>query len=86
MTRQARSEREQRRGGVLASGRAGRWWLLALALACELGAGLAYGWEWRAGVRGVELLGFTAKWLCGPFALGLLLLFAYFRPPARRAG
>jgi hypothetical protein len=81
-----RPAQRMQRGGVLEPRRAGKWWLLLLALLCVLGAGLAYGWQWRAGLRGVDLLGFTAKWLCGPFAAGLLLLFAYFKPPARRAG
>lgn len=86
MSEQGRPERTSRRNSVLEPRRAGKWWLLLLALLLVLGAGLAYGQRWQAGVRGVELLEFTAKWLCAPFAVGLLVLFAYFKPPARRAG
>ncbi len=86
MSQQDQPTRDGQRTSVLDPRRAGKWWLLTLALLCVLGAGIAYAWQWRAGVRGVELLGFTAKYLCAPFAAGLLLLFAYFTPPRRRAG
>ena len=86
MSKQDQPGRGQKRTGVLEPKRARKWWLLLLSLLCVLGAGLAYGWQYRAGLRGIELLGFTAKWLCIPFGAGLLLLFAYFTPSKKRVG
>jgi len=69
---------------VLHTPRAKRWWLLVLALLLVVGSGAIYLWKWLAGIRGAELLGFTSLYVAAPLAIGLLLLFAYFKQPPDR--
>lgn len=72
----------QRRPAARGRGRPG--WLLLIAAVLALAAGGAYLWQWRQGLRGVDLLGFTSVWVALPLALALILMFAYFSRPARR--
>jgi hypothetical protein len=55
-----------------------RDWLLVLALLLALASGGLYYWKWHSGATGLELLGFTAAYVCIPLVLSLLLLFGYF--------
>jgi len=61
-----------------------RGWLLVLALLLALAAGAVYFWKWHSGATGLELLGFTAGYVCIPLVLSLLLLFWYFHLGQRR--
>ena len=72
----------EKRGGVLPSGRAGRWWQLLLAVLIVGGVGVAYIIKYQAGLRGHELLQFFTVFLAVPLAVGLLVLFAYLKNPA----
>ena len=68
---------------VLPPDRARRWWVLALALLLVVGAGAVYLKQWLHGMRGHELLEFFTFFLALPLAVGMLLLFAYLKPPGR---
>jgi len=70
--------------GLLPAGRAGRWWLLLLAVLLVVGVGIAHLIQWQHGLRGHELLQFFTIYLAVPLALGMLLLFAYLRQPPQR--
>lgn len=70
--------------GLLPAGRAGRWWMLLLAVLLVVGVGLAHLIQWQRGLRGHELLQFFTVYLALPLAAGMLLLFAYLRQPPGR--
>jgi len=74
---------ERPRRSVLPPSRARRWWVLALALLLVAGAGGVHLWQWLDGLRGHELLEFFTFYLALPLAAGMLLLFAYLKPPGR---
>jgi hypothetical protein len=69
--------------GLLSPDRTRRWWMLALALVLTVGVALAYYLRSRGSASGQELLEFFTVWLAVPLGVGLLLLFAYLRPPKR---
>jgi hypothetical protein len=70
--------------GLLPAGRAGRWWVLLLAVLLAVGVGIAHLIQWQRGLRGHELLQFFTIYLAVPLAAAMLLLFAYLRQPPRR--
>lgn len=74
---------EDKQQGLLPAGRAGRWWVLLLAVLLVAGVGIAHLIQWRHGLRGHELLQFFTIYLAVPLAAGMLLLFAYLRLPPR---
>jgi len=73
---------DKRSGGILPSGRAGRWWQLLLAVLIVAAVGVGYIWKFNTGARGHELLQFFTIYLAVPLAIGLLTLFAYLKNPA----
>jgi membrane-associated PAP2 superfamily phosphatase len=61
-----------------------RPWLLAASALLAIAAGAVYLREWLAGIRGADLLGFTAWAVCPTLLISLLLLFAALSRPAQR--
>lgn len=75
---------EQQAGGPGGGAKAKPKWLLISSATLAVLAGGAYLWKWLAGVRGADLLGFTALWIAVPLALSMILMFFYFNQSARR--
>jgi TRAP-type C4-dicarboxylate transport system permease small subunit len=75
---------EQQAGGPGGGARARPTWLLVASAVIAVAAGGAYLWKWQQGLRGTDLLGFTALWVAVPLALSLILMFFYFNKPVRK--
>jgi len=75
---------KQQAGGPGGGAKAKPVWLLVVSAVIAVVAGGAYLWKWQQGLRGVDLLGFTATWVSVPLALSLILMFFYFSKAIRR--
>jgi hypothetical protein len=60
-----------------------RAWVLLLATLLAVGAGALYFWKFSQGLRGAELLHFTSLYITCPLALAVIMIFAYYKYPAR---